>query len=124
MITLGVENFLHALFHARDSRLGLFLNSVSILNQLDMMTIHKEGRTLLFWMLLVLSLGNYLLYYFFPEERLLFNLALGVSIVLYLIVLQFFRNPIFELPQEEGIVFAPADGKVVVIEEAFEDEVL
>lgn len=89
-----------------------------------MMTIHKEGRSLLFWMLLLLSIANYLLYYFFPEERLLFNLALGVSILLYLIVLQFFRNPIFELPQEEGIIFAPADGKVVVIEEAFEDEYL
>jgi phosphatidylserine decarboxylase len=89
-----------------------------------MMTIHKEGRSLLFWMLLLLSLANYLIYYFFPNERLGFNLALGVSIALYLIVLQFFRNPIFELPQEEGIVFAPADGKVVVIEEAFEDEFL
>ena len=88
------------------------------------MTIHKEGRSLLFWMLLALSLANYLIYYFFPAERLLFNLALVVSIVLYLIVLQFFRNPIFELPQEEGIVFAPADGKVVVIEEAVEYEYL
>ena len=80
-----------------------------------MMTIHKEGRSLLFWLLLVLSLANYLIYYFLPEERLLFNLALGVSILLYLIILQFFRNPIFEAPQE---------GKVVVIEEAVEDEYL
>jgi phosphatidylserine decarboxylase len=75
-------------------------------------------------MLLLLAAGNYLLYYFFPDERLWSNIALIVSIVLYLIVLQFFRNPIFTLPQEEGIVFAPADGKVVVIEEAFEDEYL
>lgn len=88
------------------------------------MTIHKEGRTLLFWLLVVLSIANYLVYYFLPEERLLFNLILGVSILLYLVILQFFRNPIFEAPQEEGIVFAPADGKVVVIEEAFEDEYL
>jgi phosphatidylserine decarboxylase len=89
-----------------------------------MMTIHKEGRTLLFWLLVVLSIANYLVYYFLPEERLLFNLILGVSILLYLVILQFFRNPIFDAPQEEGIVFAPADGKVVVIEEAVEDEYL
>jgi phosphatidylserine decarboxylase len=89
-----------------------------------MMTLHKEGRALLFWMLLLLAAGNYLLYYFFSEERLWSNIALIVSVVLYLIVLQFFRNPIFTIPQEEGIVFAPADGKVVVIEEAFEDEYL
>ena len=88
------------------------------------MTIHKEGRTLLFWLLLVLSVANYLIYYFFPDERLLFNLALGGSILFYLIILQFFRNPIFEAPQEDGIVFAPADGKVVVIEEAVEGEYL
>jgi len=88
------------------------------------MTLHKEGRALLFWMLLLLAAGNYLLYYYFPEERLWSNIALIVSVVVYLIVLQFFRNPIFAIPQEEGIVFAPADGKVVVIEEAFEDEYL
>lgn len=89
-----------------------------------MMTIHKEGRTLLFWMLLLLSLANYLLYYYFPEEGVLINVSLGASLVLYLIVLQFFRNPWIDLPQEEGVVFAPADGKVVVIEEAFEGEYL
>ncbi len=89
-----------------------------------MMTIHKEGRSLLFWLLTVLSVVNYSIYYFLPGESLLFNLVLGLSILLYLIILQFFRNPIFATPQEEGIVFAPADGKVVVIEEAVEEEFL
>ncbi len=89
-----------------------------------MMTIHKEGRALLFWMMIILSGLNYFLYYFFPDERLWMNVSILVSIFLYLIVLQFFRNPMFEPPQEEGIVFAPADGKVVVIEEALEEEYL
>ncbi len=88
------------------------------------MTIHKEGKSLLFWLLIVLALGNYLIYYFLPEERLLFNLSLLGSVIIYLIILQFFRNPIFPLPNEDGIVYAPADGKVVVIEEAFEGEYL
>jgi len=88
------------------------------------MTIHKEGRTLLFWMLLALSIANYLIYYFFPAEKLLSNLSLGSSILLYLALLQFFRNPVFQIPQEDGLVFAPADGKVVVIEEAVEGEYL
>jgi len=42
--------------------------------------------------------------------------------LIYLAILQFFRNPIFPLPNEEGVVFAPADGKVVVIEETVEEE--
>jgi phosphatidylserine decarboxylase len=88
------------------------------------MTIHKEGKSLLFWLLIVLALGNYFIYYFLPEERLLFNLSLLGSVIIYLIILQFFRNPIFALPNEDGIVYAPADGKVVVIEEAFEGEYL
>lgn len=88
------------------------------------MTIHKEGRTLLFWMLLALSIANYLIYYFFPAEKLLSNISLGSSILLYLALLQFFRNPVFQIPQEDGLVFAPADGKVVVIEEAVEGEYL
>ena len=88
------------------------------------MTIHKEGRVLLFWMMIILVALNYLLYYYLPEERLLINVSLLASVVLYLMILQFFRNPIFPLPFEEGVVFAPADGKVVVIEEAFEGEYL
>lgn len=78
----------------------------------------------MFWLLIILAVANYLIYYFLPEERLLINIALLSSMVIYLIILQFFRNPIFPLPNEEGLVFAPADGKVVVIEETFEGEYL
>ncbi len=88
------------------------------------MTIHREGRVLLFWLLLILVAGNYLLYYFMPDSRLAINISLIGSAVLYLIILQFFRNPIFKLPSDESLVYAPADGKVVVIEEVFEGEYL
>lgn len=88
------------------------------------MIIHKEGRVLLFWLLIILAVTNYLIYYFLPQERLLINVVLLSSMVIYLIILQFFRNPIFPLPNDEGLVFAPADGKVVVIEEIFEEEYL
>jgi phosphatidylserine decarboxylase len=88
------------------------------------MTIHREGRTLLFWLLIVLAVINYLIYYFMPDAELLANTVLLGSVIFYLIILQFFRNPIITLPNEDGIVFAPADGKVVVIEETMEDEYL
>lgn len=42
---------------------------------------------------------------------------------IFLIVLQFFRNPVRKIPvMDNKLVYAPADGKVVVIEEATEDE--
>lgn len=59
-----------------------------------------------------------------PDARLLSNVAVLSSIVIYLIILQFFRNPIIKLPNDPSLVYAPAEGKVVVIEEAFEDEYL
>lgn len=88
------------------------------------MTIHREGRVLLFWMMIILVALNYLLYYFIPEQTVLLNISMLGSIIIYVLVLQFFRNPVFPLPNDENLVYAPADGKVVVIEETFEDEYL
>lgn len=88
------------------------------------MTIHREGRKLLFWLLLIFTGLNYALYHYFPGEDTMLNLVLLASIILYLVILQFFRNPIIKLPNQEGLVFAPADGKVVVIEETEETEYL
>lgn len=78
----------------------------------------------MFWLMIILVAGNYLIYYFMPEARLLSNVVILASIVLYLIILQFFRSPIIKLPNDPSIVYAPAEGKVVVIEETFEDEYL
>ncbi len=79
---------------------------------------------MLFWMLIIFVAGNYLIIYFMPDARVLSNVAVLGSIVLYLIILQFFRSPIIQLPSDESLVYAPVDGKVVVIEETFEDEYL
>lgn len=45
------------------------------------------------------------------------------SVFIFLLVLQFFRSPIFEITAKPNQVIAPADGKVVVIEETTEHEV-
>ena len=85
------------------------------------MTIHKEGRTLLAVLLVSLTLINYLLWYF-SMEKLLQDLVLFGSAVLYLLILQFFRHPNIITPINEKQVIAPADGKVVVIEKTTESE--
>ena len=88
------------------------------------MTIHREGFTILFVSLLILFGLNFLVYYFAPTAIVLQNITIGVSIILYLIVLQFFRNPVFSISRNDKTVLAPADGKVVVIEETVETEYL
>lgn len=88
------------------------------------MTIHKEGRTLLFVLLIVFVGINWALAQYMPDAIALQNIVLVVSIFFYLIILQFFRNPIFSISKNEKFVLAPADGKVVVIEETEETEYL
>jgi phosphatidylserine decarboxylase len=46
----------------------------------------------------------------------------AVPLVLGLCIVWFFRNPRRKIPQEEGVVVSPADGKVVLIEEVEHDE--
>ena len=88
------------------------------------MTIHKEGRTLLFVLLLALFALNWALVSFLPGAQGIQNIAIGSSLLLYLIILQFFRSPVFTIAKNEKHVLAPADGKVVVIEETLEPEYL
>ena len=88
------------------------------------MTIHKEGRLLLFVLLVILFALNWAILYYFPESGLIQNSVILASVIFYLLILQFFRNPIFSITANDKHVLAPADGKVVVIEETLEDEYL
>lgn len=88
------------------------------------MTIHREGRTLLFVLLLILFGLNCAIAYFFPSQSMVQNIFIAASIIFYLLILQFFRIPIFPIEKNEKHVLAPADGKVVVIEETEETEYL
>jgi phosphatidylserine decarboxylase len=88
------------------------------------MIIHKEGRTLLFFLLVVMVAIIWAFDQYLPHAQLLRNVVIAVSVVLYLLVLQFFRSPVFEINKNPKHVLAPADGKVVVIEETEEGEYL
>ena len=88
------------------------------------MTIHKEGRTLLFILLIVLVGIIWASDYFFHDAVVVRNVIIGVAVIFYLLILQFFRNPVFEIQRNDKQVLAPADGKVVVIEDADEPEYL
>ena len=86
------------------------------------MTIHREGHIVLFVLLLVLFALNIGIYFYFPESVLVQNSVILVSVIFYILILQFFRNPVFAITQNTKHVLAPADGKVVVIEETEETE--
>lgn len=86
------------------------------------MKIHKEGRKILLYTILVLLVLNLALYQFNPAN-LTFNRFFSIiSVVLFLLLLQFFRSPYRTILLHEDLVIAPADGKVVVIEDVHEPE--
>ena len=86
--------------------------------------LHSEGRNTLWASGLALLVINGLLYYFLHGITLWpFYFVLVVTVSVYLVVVNFFRCPIriFNGNTENAVV-APADGKVVVIEEVEENE--
>lgn len=86
------------------------------------MTIHKEGYKILFVLLCLLALANYAVRYFLPAGEMAQQLTLIASLIVYLLVLQFFRNPKITIAADDHVILAPADGKVVVIEDTDESE--
>ena len=84
--------------------------------------IHKEGHTILLVSALILTILNVAVYQFWPLPFVFWPL-LVLSVVFYLLILQFFRNPVRQIvAPDNNVVYAPADGRVCVIEEAVEEE--
>jgi phosphatidylserine decarboxylase len=93
------------------------------LKKLKKIRIHREGtQTLAVSLVLLLAINSAL--YFGIENKIPFYLFALTSIVVYGMLVNFFRCPIRLFGQEdtEKIVVAPADGKVVVVEEVDEHE--
>tara|TARA_B100001142_G_scaffold330148_1_gene396561 strand:+ start:3194 stop:3853 length:660 start_codon:yes stop_codon:yes gene_type:complete len=85
--------------------------------------IHREGRKPLSITLLLLCL-LYILIQKIALQDWIIQFFLAVAIIIYLLVLQFFRNPKRVTNSKEGEIVAPADGTVVLIEELEETEYL
>jgi phosphatidylserine decarboxylase len=88
------------------------------------MTFHKEGYTSLALCILFIFVLNAAIQFYFPQAIAVKWLFYILSLALFVIIVQFFRNPHFDITQDEKVVLCPADGKVVVIEETVEEEYL
>jgi phosphatidylserine decarboxylase len=85
-----------------------------------MFGIHKEGYLMILGTTVVLSVIGGVVFWLTPS---VFPYLAIILVALLIIVVQFFRNPTRTIEQfDNAIVYAPADGKVVVIEEAVETE--
>lgn len=86
------------------------------------MVIHKEGYKILIYVFILLVLFNLLIFYIFPYSSNIQTVSVIFCIFCFLLILQFFRSPKRVTIINDKHVIAPADGKVVVIEEVHESE--
>ncbi len=87
------------------------------------MTIHREGFKSIAIAALFFGILTLCCFWLFPASLLWLNfIILAVSIVFVLFIISFFRIPNRTLSIDEKYVIAPADGKVVVIEEREDEE--
>ena len=85
--------------------------------------IHREGTEILIVAFLFFVLLNLPLWYFSPSMSWLNTIVTVASLVIYLLMVNFFRSPKRIFPGDvEDVIVAPADGKVVVIEKVFEPD--
>src|SRR5512133_3821997 len=84
--------------------------------------IHKEGYRIIVLVFIILAGINVGIHYLWPESVILRWVMLGGSLLFFAFILLFFRTPARKIEPDPLRIYAPADGKVVVIEETFEKE--
>jgi phosphatidylserine decarboxylase len=85
------------------------------------MLLHREGHKIIFFTMLILGVVNFLSYQFIGDNW-ISKTILSISLVFFILILQFFRNPSRKTIINDSHVIAPADGTVVVIEDVEETE--
>ena len=92
------------------------------IKKLKKIRIHREGTDTLIYSVLAIGLVAFLLYHYIDNKIPFWSFAVIFGVA-WLVVLNFYRCPIryFE-GDTERVVVAPADGKIVVIEEVMENE--
>jgi phosphatidylserine decarboxylase len=86
------------------------------------MSIHKEGYKILAFGFIILLIINIVVGIVWADIELIRWAFIICSLMLYVFLLFFFRLPTRSLDPDPTLVYAPADGKVVVIEETMENE--
>lgn len=85
--------------------------------------IHKEGYKIIIGTLLVLVALNVAGLIIWPDPTLLHYAGMIVSLFIFSFIVMFFRTPARIVHDADPlIIYAPADGKIVVLEDTFEKE--
>ncbi len=83
--------------------------------------LHKEGYRIVFWSFMMILLINVVVDTYVPVKWVQY-LILFVSLVVFMLIVYFFRFPKRHAEVLPGEILAPVDGRVVVVEKVFEPE--
>jgi phosphatidylserine decarboxylase len=87
------------------------------------MNIHKEGYKTIALCALIFGAVNIIFFYFFSASMPVISwIVFGVTLIVLLFIISFFRSPKRNFTVAHHQVICPADGKVVVIEEMTDTE--
>jgi phosphatidylserine decarboxylase len=86
------------------------------------MKLHKEGKNIILVAFVILAIITSVLVYLVPNIFWLQLIIILSALIFYGLIVRFFRVPKREFLIEDGAIFAPADGKIVIIEEVYEPE--
>ena len=87
------------------------------------MTIHREGFRTIAITALLFGIINVLSFSFISNDYTWLSFAIyGITLVVLLFIISFFRIPNRKLTINDNQIISPADGKVVVIEEIVDEE--
>ena len=82
---------------------------------------HKEGYTIITISFIIIALINLLSATYIDSELISKSIGL-ITIIVLILILQFFRNPKRKTELNDELIISPVDGKVVAIEKVYEKE--
>lgn len=86
------------------------------------MKIHREGYRVILTVVIIMAVVN-LIPFLLPFRYTPYWFILpAVSAILFVFIIYFFRSPERPVKENSELIFSPADGRIVAIEETYEDE--
>jgi len=88
------------------------------------MKIHKEGYKIILIAFLTLSALAVLIHFLLAHFDIVRYILYFSAVVFWFLIIRFFRYPSRILEPDENAIYAPADGKIVLIEDLIENKYL
>src|SRR5512145_696892 len=84
--------------------------------------IHREGYRIIIAVFILLAVMNVAAWLIWQGPSVLHFAGIAASLLVFAFIVMFFRTPARHVEPDPLLIYAPADGKIVVIEETFEKE--